>query len=357
MFGDFFNFAEALCNDFMLASLRTGSDDEEFNRFAMELFSLQRRHNSAYGHFCERRRIGEITNWTEMPAVPTVAFKELELTSLSPSERTGVFFSSGTTKQDRSRHFHSSRSLAVYEASLWNWFANVFERERQGVRWLFLTPSAKQAPNSSLAYMFSAIAARQKGGARFGGIVNGEGAWSIDGETVLNFLLDAETIETPVAILGTAFSFVHLLDELERKGLNIRLPENSWVMETGGYKGRSREMPKEELHCLITARLGVASNRIFGEYGMSELSSQAYAGVDGVFRFPPWARAQIISPETGREGRAGERGLIRVFDLANVWSVMAVQTEDIGIKEGDGFRLVGRAAAAEARGCSLMTAA
>jgi hypothetical protein len=115
-------------------------------------------------------------------------------------------------------------------------------------------------------------------------------------------------------------------------------------------------MPKQELHRSITDRLGVAPNRIFGEYGMSELSSQAYAGADGLFRFPPWARAQIISPATGREARAGERGLIRVYDLANVWSVMAVQTEDIGISEGNGFRLVGRAAEAEARGCSLMTA-
>ena len=88
---------------------------------------------------------------------------------------------------------------------------------------------------------------------------------------------------------------------------------------------------------------------------MSELSSQAYAAEDGLFRFPPWARAQIISPATGREANAGERGLIRVYDLANVWSVMAVQTEDVGIKEGDAFRLLGRAAAAEARGCSLMS--
>src|SRR3954464_5250467 len=149
MFGDFFQFAEALCNDFMPASLRTGSGDEKFNRFALDLFSLQCRHNSAYARFCGRRRTARITNWTEIPAVPTAAFKELELTSLWPDERTAVFFSSGTTKQDRSRHFHSGESLAIYEASLWNWFANVFQAERRGVRWLFLTPGAKEAPNSS----------------------------------------------------------------------------------------------------------------------------------------------------------------------------------------------------------------
>jgi hypothetical protein len=153
-------------------------------------------------------------------------------------------------------------------------------------------------------------------------------------------------------------------------------------METGGYKNRSRSMPKAELHQLITERLGIPSSRIICEYGMSELSSQAYdlgapasrrqvfsnatkelAGgtlaLPGYatrhFHFPPWARVQIISPETGCEVADGETGLIRVFDLANVFSVMAIQTEDLGIRRDENFELIGRAALAEARGCSLMT--
>ena len=95
---------------------------------------------------------------------------------------------------------------------------------------------------------------------------------------------------------------------------------------------------------------------------MSELSSQAYDSIAGniqskarVFKFPPWARAQIINPETGREVREGETGLIRIFDLANVYSVMAVQSEDLGVRRGDGFELLGRATLAESRGCSLMS--
>ena len=167
-------------------------------------------------------------------------------------------------------------------------------------------------------------------------------------------------------------------------------------METGGYKNRSRAMPKTELHTLITERLGVPPENIICEYGMSELSSQAYdtklerrsptrrVGVHASacrpnklrlelqqhragsetgallgsrhFRFPPWARAQIVSPETGREVADGETGLIRIFDLANVFSVMAIQTEDLGVRHGEGFELIGRAQLAEPRGCSLMTA-
>ncbi len=144
-------------------------------------------------------------------------------------------------------------------------------------------------------------------------------------------------------------------------------------METGGYKNRSRILPKVELHALITERLGIPRENIICEYGMSELSSQAYdctleagglkragtvpgAPVARHFQFPPWARVQIISPETGREVAEGETGLIRIFDLANVYSVAAIQTEDLGIRRGEGFELLGRAQLAEPRGCSLMTA-
>jgi hypothetical protein len=167
-----------------------------------------------------------------------------------------------------------------------------------------------------------------------------------------------------LTLLGTAFSFVHLLDYLVENNLRFELPKNSRIMETGGYKNRSRTMPKTELHALITERLDVARENIICEYGMSELSSQAYDSEihhpssiihHRVFHFPPWARVQIISPETGREVADGETGLIHVFDLANVFSVAAIQTEDLGIRCGDGFELIGRAQLAEPRGCSLMT--
>ena len=136
-------------------------------------------------------------------------------------------------------------------------------------------------------------------------------------------------------------------------------------METGGYKGKSRAIPRVELHDLISRCFGIGQGQIVCEYGMSELSSQAYgrvtsgewrvAGGSLVFHFPAWVRHQIVSPETGREVKEGETGLIRVFDLANVYSVLAIQTEDLGIKRGAGFELVGRSTLSESRGCSLMS--
>ena len=356
-----------------------GCHDNEFPKLALELFALQFSRNAAYRKFCEARRVTPLTisDWSQIPALPTAAFKELEVTSLAEAERSCVFHSSGTTEQRPSRHFHNAESLAVYEASLWAWFvAQVVGDLRftiYDLRVVSLTPPPAQAPHSSLVHMFGGL--HQKLGAdeaAFCGRLAADGAWTLDVDQTLARLQSTESGGSPLLLMGTAFSFVHLLDGMLERQIRLQLPPGSLVMETGGYKGRSRELPKAELHQLITERLGVARPEIVCEYGMSELSSQAYESVSGAgsqvsgeasrithhasrcFHFPPWARAQIISPETGREVADGETGLIRVFDLANVFSVMAIQTEDLAVRRGRGFELLGRAALAEPRGCSLM---
>ena len=359
-------------------SIISGFQKENFDALALELFALQFKHNPAYRKICEARRLtpGVIEHWTQIPAVPTSAFKELKLTSLAPDECTAVFHSSGTTGQKPSRHFHSAKSLAVYEASLWKWFDKIFldpESRIQNPELICLTPSPDVVPNSSLVHMFQTI--RQKiceasapaSRAEFLGKLAADGSWTLDFDATFAALSENSKSKTqnPKLILGAAFSFVHLLDFLAENNLRFQLPENSRVMETGGYKNRSRSLPKSELHALITERLGVPRENIICEYGMSELSSQAYDSTiqnpesriqNRIFQFPSWARAQIISTETNREVRDGETGLIRIFDLANVFSVAAIKTEDLGVRRGDGFELIGRAQLAEPRGCSLMTA-
>ncbi len=338
----------------------------EFNFLALELFALQFENNSVYRKICEARGVTPLTmnHWTQIPAVPTTAFKELELTCLSPAERTHVFHSSGTTGQQPSRHFHNAESLAVYEASLGPWLAKNLRLVNDDLRFLSLTPPSAQVPHSSLVHMFDF--ARQKLGAEVGafvGRVGADGTWMVDFDAARAALTLNDS--RPLLVLGTAFEFVHLLEEMAAKNTRFQLPPGSRVMETGGYKGRSRALPKAELHALITTRLGVPASHIICEYGMSELSSQAYdselrraegggRNENRVFHFPPWAHVQIISPETGREVREGETGLLRVFDLANVFSVLAIQTEDLAVRCGDGFELIGRAQLAEPRGCSLM---
>lgn len=359
--------------------LSPAESENEFAALAAELFRLQFAANEAFRALCQARGVTPATlaDWRDIPAVPTEAFKEAELTCLAPAERTSVFHSSGTTQQRPSRHFHGAESLALYEASLLPWFGqNLLGELGDRLIFLALTPSPEAAPHSSLAHMLGAVM-REFGAADslFAGTVADDGTWSLDLDRLLFALRDALSANRPLALLGTAFNFVHLLDHFAANNLLHHLPAGSRVMETGGYKGRSRELPKAELHTFITRHLGLPRERIVTEYGMSELSSQAYEVPDGkrprtqsvassftrhtshaAFHFPPWARARVISPETGREVTDGETGLLRIVDLANAWSVLSVQTGDLAIRRGTGFELLGRAATVEARGCSLLAA-
>lgn len=345
--------------------------EARFNELALEVFALQCEHVPSYRRLCSARGVtpDRVAHWTELPAVPTVAFKEFDVTSLAPEERTRVFHSSGTTAGQPGRHFHNESSLAVYEASLRPWFQRHVLPETLApgggqMRLLVLTPPAAVVPNSSLAQMF-AVAVREWGTAdsAFLAAPGAEGAWLLRWAAALAVLREAETAGRPVCLLGTAFSFVHLLDHLEAAGMRLNLSAGSRALETGGYKGRSREVPKPELHGLIKKRLGLPASHVLCEYGMSELGSQAYDGVVGagevtgvsrVFRFPPWARARVVSPETGREVGEGETGLLRIVDLANVRSVIAIQTEDLAVRRGGGFELIGRVPQTGPRGCSLL---
>jgi len=381
--------------------------DNSFGELASTLFELQRELNGPYRTLClagAKVENPKPQNWKDIPAVPTSAFKDLELSCLPTNDRTTVFHSSGTTE-----HRPSRQSLAVYEESLLAWFCTQIQI-RQQIPIISLTPPPELAPHSSLVYMFETLG-RKFGtdGSMFVGNIGEDGGWTLNFQATLEALRQCTEMERPILILGTAFLHVHLLDYLTENNIRFNLPAGSQVMETGGYKGRSRSIPKDELHHLVCERLGISEANIICEYGMSELSSQAYAhvshqlrshrrkeahfenpngippqspglpslrgypGIDAAniynpervapsavhiatreLRFPRWARVQIISPETGHEVNEGETGLIRVFDLANVFSVMAIQTEDLGIRRGDGFELVGRASLAETRGCSLM---
>ncbi len=330
-----------------------------FETMAAELFELQFEGVAVYRAFCQAKGIisGKVRDWREIPALPTAAFKEVEVSSLAVDDRRAVFYSSGTTRQTSSRHFHSAASLEVYEASADAWFTRRVAARIGGGRFpvISLTPGPDVAPNSSLVHMFEMV--RRRFGAsesEFAGRVDSEGAWHLEGARA-EAALDAMRLrDRPGMVLGTAFSFVHLIDWLREHGRRVRLPAGTIVMETGGYKGRSRILPKAELHAGIEEFLGVPGGGILCEYGMSELSSQAYLE-KGVFVFPPWARAMVVSPETMREVGLGEQGLIRILDLANARSVLALQTEDLAVRRATGFELVGRAAASEPRGCSLMS--
>jgi hypothetical protein len=385
---DFESFALHLQRRMHCNAGQTLLPEDEFNFFALQLFKLQYEQNPPYRNICWKQGISPdgLRHWSEIPAVPTSGFKELALSCIPANERTAVFFSSGTTEQNPSRHFHCKRSLEIYESSLLVWFRShlladvlfcesapvLLARENQrgsALRVLALTPSQANAPHSSLVHMFDMVRRTLPFQAfTFTGKIATDGTWSLDYGATIQFLAGAISSNEPVLLLGTAFSYVHLLDYLAEKSMSLRLPAGSRVLETGGYKGRSRVLQKSELQEAMTNSFGIPPAYIISEYGMSELSSQAYDRVAGpddysdgpspylsrFFWFPPWARVQIISPENDREVSEGDAGLIRITDLANVYSVMAIQTEDLAIRRGKGFELIGRAKLAEQRGCSLM---
>jgi hypothetical protein len=194
------------------------------------------------------------------------------------------------------------------------------------------------------------------------------GAEGLDGPRLEAALRAAESGERPVLLLGTAFAFMHWL-ETGSAALRFRLPTGSRVMETGGFKGRSRAVPRDELYGTLADRLGIGPEWIVNEYGMTELLSQYYevglgeppsAGTPLAQALearrlvpPPWLRFRVLDPVTLAPVPEGHPGVIAHFDLANVGSVAAVLTEDLGVADRGGLRLLGRSPAAEPRGCSL----
>ncbi|KAB2666121.1 MAG: long-chain fatty acid--CoA ligase, partial [Verrucomicrobia bacterium] len=343
--------------------------EPEFGAWASRLFSIQSAGNPAYAAWCRAGGIDgrSIPDWRAIPAVPTEAFKSLDLTTLEPAARTACFHSSGTTGQTPSRHHHSAESLRLYAASLAPWFRFhlIDGLARGGVPaanpplFVGLVPLPAEAPHSSLAHMLGEVTARYGASdSLFVGKIGADGGWELDVDGAVRALAAAEGAGRATLVAGTAFGFVHLVDGLASRRVRVRLPSGSRAMETGGYKGRSRTMPKPELHAAIREALGIPDAALATEYGMSELGSQAYDRVatpgDGAraeaprrLRFPPWCRVRVVSPETGNQVAFGELGTVRVLDLANVWSVAAVQTGDVARRWPDGFDLIGRASDVE----------
>ena len=219
---------------------------------------------------------------------------------------------------------------------------------------LSLIPDREQLPDSSLSFMVD-HAVGTWGDATSAWAVGPQG---VDGRALRSWLAARQRDGRPALVLATAFSLVEAIESLERLGLRFRLPVGSLLFETGGYKGRGRELTPVELEGRLADALGIPPKRIVREYGMTELTSQLYTptltgGPTYLYQTPHWVRTRCLDPETMAEAEPGAIGLVTILDLANLGSALHLLTEDLAAVESDGLRLAGRASGSELRGCSL----
>lgn len=315
-------------------------DPSRFDELAADVVRYQALSLRPYGRLVEARG-GFKGEWRDAPLVPTELFRDIDLCSADASAPLEAeFLTSGTTTGRRGRRRVSD--LRLYHAGMVEPFVrHVLGGEASPQAWLSLIPRAEDEPSSSLSHMVSGLSER----------LSAETTWVMTPQGLDVQAADAfsQRATDPVIVMTTAFALIHWMDGASS---DLRpLPPGSRMMLTGGYKGRARTLEAEALLELIEERLGLGPEEVIPEYGMTELTSQAYGRP---FEAPPWLRLRVVNPATGADLPSGQEGLVAFFDLLNLDNVSALLTGDLGRMDSAGrLTLVGRAPGSVLRGCSL----
>jgi hypothetical protein len=330
---------------------------ETFDGLAADLARFQASFVPGYRRLCAAHGIepASIALAGQAPAVPTDAFRLGRVFAFDEGAAAAAFRTSGTAPGGRG--IHRMRRTDTYDASALAFGRAMLAHDIDPpVTVIVVGPSPAEASDSSLAHMcglFANALGEREPAHRTFFVRNG----SLDFDA-LRRRVEALTESTPAIVLATSFALVHLLDALGEKVLP--LPPSSRVMQTGGFKGKSREMVPGELRRAVGRAFGVEARAVIGEYGMTELSSQFWEAtlVDreahhGTYVEPPWARVIPVDPDTLAPAAPGAVGIARIEDLANIDSAFAVLTQDRVRRVENGFEVVGRALGAPARGCSI----
>lgn len=316
-------------------NIKTQSD---FELAALSAFQYQMEHNAMYRQFCDLLGVKaeSVKTVGQIPFLPIQFFKEKKiLASQNPVET--IFTSSGTTGTATSKHYVTD--LNMYEQSFTEAFRLQYGRITDYTV-LALLPSYLERSGSSLIYMTDHFI-KDSGQA--------ESGFYLDKLSALSEKLKRIDQEgKKILLIGVSFA---LLDLIETYSFNLK---NTIVMETGGMKGRRKELVREELHALLRTGFGVG--QIHSEYGMTELLSQAYSTGDGIFTTPPWMQIHIRDTEDALSHiKAGKTGGINIIDLANWYSCPFISTQDLGRNKGPNqFEVLGRFDQSDIRGCNLM---
>jgi len=314
------------------------SNQKDFNEIALEVFSYQFQHNKVYREFCEllNRNPKNVQAIEQIPFLPIEFFKKKKVISGLASEEI-IFTSSGTTGLTTSKHYVTN--LKVYEQSFLKAFELFYGKPEEMVV-LALLPSYLERRGSSLIYMADSLIKRSKHPE--------SGFYLNELENLQKKLSTLDKSGKNILLLGVSFA---LLDLVENYDFNLK---NTTIMETGGMKGRRKEMIREELHQILSEGFGV--EKIHSEYGMTELLSQAYSKGDGIFDTPPWMKILIRDAEDALSYLpAHKTGGINVVDLANFNSCSFIATQDLGRKiQEDQTEILGRFDNSDIRGCNLL---
>lgn len=314
------------------------SSPEEFQQKALEVFNFQYQNNSLYRQFCKllKKEPVQVKNLKDIPFLPIEFFKKHEvLSSRKISE--AIFTSSGTTGQQTSKHVVTDISLYVesFRRGFQKFYGNV---EEYAI--LALLPSYLERRGSSLIYMVDDLIKSSKN--------SHSGFYLNETHSLKNKIELLENRKQKSLLIGVSFA---LLDFVEQFQFKLK---HTTVMETGGMKGRRKEMIRTELHQIL--KEGFSVEKIHSEYGMTELLSQAYSSGDGIFDCPPWMKILIRDPEDALhllpEGKSGG---VNIIDLANVNSCSFIATQDLGKNVGAGkTEILGRFDTSDIRGCNLL---
>lgn len=313
-------------------------DDPAFDRTAIALFRLHGRHNPVYREFIGHLGVNErsVRSVNQIPFLPIGFFKRHRVGIFDESDAEAIFKSSGTTGNTQS--YHHVADLSVYQQSLYEGFVRAYG-DPADYRILALLPSYLGREGSSLVYMMHQLM-RASG--------HGQNGFFMDRlPTLAKILARPDPQGRNTLLVGVTFA---LLDLAER---HPQLLKDTIVMETGGMKGRRRELPRSEVHSTLMSAFGVEA--VHSEYGMTELLSQAYSKGKGIFACPPWMRVVLRELNDPLTPASGRTGAINVIDLANMWSCPFIATDDLGrMHAGGDFEVLGRADNTDVRGCNLM---
>jgi hypothetical protein len=345
--------------DRVLAFIADAAADR-FEDLALAIFAHQFERCAPYREFARRRGAtpDSVGDWRQIPAVPIVAFKHADLTCGVPQR---TFLSSGTTQGPTTRSRHLVPDLRLYRAAALAGLRRYVFPDVTRMRVVSLIPATDELPDSSLAQMAAWALEEFAADGLYAAHADG-----LDFDRLGAALEASERDGRPVAILSTTGALIHALDALRDRGRSFRLPHGSRLMDTGGDKGAPRALSRNGVLHAVWSAFAIPGYFVVNEYGMAELSSQYYdssladrvAGRHAPRRKlgPHWARTRLLDPATLEPAAPGRAGLVSHVDLANAGSAMAILSQDLAVAVEDGFVLRGRAADAEARGCSLSAA-